>query len=288
MSRKLIKELIMSRLGSDKLDSIKTLNLWGNNIDDISLLSEMPSLEILSLSTNHIQDLRPLKNLKNLKELYLQDNNISDINQIEFLKNCKQLEILNLSENPITKFQNYRQKVLNILPFLKRLDDIENTNIFQHNKFSFHQNPLMFFKKIFPKRVNKQNNINDLNNSINLDEINNQRNTVNNRNDILNKSFKKKKYIGTFKIGNKKSETNNMNISFDSDPNKYNKKIIKKNFQEFDEPINNDKNIDKNNNNKIKEDIVMQSIKILLGTLNLSELKLVNEDITNILKEKKV
>ena len=278
----------MSRLGSDKLDSIKTLNLWGNNIDDISLLSEMPSLEILSLSTNHIQDLRPLKNLKNLKELYLQDNNISDINQIEFLKNCKQLEILNLSENPITKFQNYRQKVLNILPFLKRLDDMENTNIFQHNKFSFHQNPLMFFKKIFPKRVNKQNNINDLNNSINLDEINNQRNTVNNRNDILNKSFKKKKYIGTFKIGNKKSETNNMNISFDSDPNKYNKKIIKKNFQEFDEPINNDKNIDKNNNNKIKEDIVMQSIKILLGTLNLSELKLVNEDITNILKEKKV
>jgi Leucine-rich repeat (LRR) protein len=288
MSRKLIKELIMSRLGSDKLDSIKTLNLWGNNIDDISLLSEMPSLEILSLSTNHIQDLRPLKNLKNLKELYLQDNNISDINQIEFLKNCKQLEILNLSENPITKFQNYRQKVLNILPFLKRLDDIENTNIFQHNKFSFHQNPLMFFKKIFPKRVNKQNDINDLNNSINLDEINNQRNTVNNRNDILNKSFKKKKYIGTFKIGNKKSETNNMNISFDSDPNKYNKKIIKKNFQEFDEPINNDKNIDKNNNNKIKEDIVIQSIKILLGTLNLSELKLVNEDITNILKEKKV
>lgn len=278
----------MSRLGSDKLDSIKTLNLWGNNIDDISLLSEMPSLEILSLSTNHIQDLRPLKNLKNLKELYLQDNNISDINQIEFLKNCKQLEILNLSENPITKFQNYRQKVLNILPFLKRLDDIENTNIFQHNKFSFHQNPLMFFKKIFPKRVNKQNDINDLNNSINLDEINNQRNTVNNRNDILNKSFKKKKFIGTFKIGNKKSETNNMNISFDSDPNKYNKKIIKKNFQEFDEPINNDKNIDKNNNNKIKEDIVMQSIKILLGTLNLSELKLVNEDITNILKEKKV
>lgn len=278
----------MSRLGSDKLDSIKTLNLWGNNIDDISLLSEMPSLEILSLSTNHIQDLRPLKNLKNLKELYLQDNNISDINQIEFLKNCKQLEILNLSENPITKFQNYRQKILNILPFLKRLDDIENTNIFQHNKFSFHQNPLMFFKKIFPKRVNKQNDINDLNNSINLDEINNQRNTVNNRNDILNKSFKKKKYIGTFKIGNKKSETNNMNISFDSDPNKYNKKIIKKNFQEFDEPINNDKNIDKNNNNKIKEDIVMQSIKILLGTLNLSELKLVNEDITNILKEKKV
>ena len=288
MSRKLIKELIMSRLGSDKLDSIKTLNLWGNNIDDISLLSEMPSLEILSLSTNHIQDLRPLKNLKNLKELYLQDNNISDINQIEFLKNCKQLEILNLSENPITKFQNYRQKILNILPFLKRLDDIENTNIFQHNKFSFHQNPLMFFKKIFPKRVNKQNNINDLNNSINLDEINNQRNTVNNRNDILNKSFKKKKYIGTFKIGNKKSETNNMNISFDSDSNKYNKKIIKKNFQEFDEPINNDKNIDKNNNNKIKEDIVIQSIKILLGTLNLSELKLVNEDITNILKEKKV
>ena len=94
--------------------------------------------------------------------------------------------------------------------------------------------------------------------------------------------------------------------------NKYNKKIVgnfpkshMKNYpnimlsyQEFDEPIKNEKQekkeknfFDNNNNNekkKIKEDVVIQSIKLLLTTLNTSELKCVNEDIQNMLKEKKV
>ena len=75
MSRKLTKDLIRSRLGNDNLESIKNLNLWGNNIDDITLLSEMPLLEVISLSMNHIKDLSVFRNLKNLKELYLKDNN---------------------------------------------------------------------------------------------------------------------------------------------------------------------------------------------------------------------
>ena len=58
MSRKLTKEIIYNRIGTDKLDSIKTLNLWGNNLDDITLLSEMPYLEILSLSNNQIKDIK--------------------------------------------------------------------------------------------------------------------------------------------------------------------------------------------------------------------------------------
>ena len=115
MSRKLTKEIIINRVGSDKLDSIKSLNLWGNNLDDITLISEMASLEILSLSSNQIKDIKVLKHLKNLKELYLKDNKISDFNQVEFLKNCKKLEILNLSENPISYQQNYKQKILEIL-----------------------------------------------------------------------------------------------------------------------------------------------------------------------------
>ena len=63
MSRKLTKDFIRSRLGIDSLESIKELDLWGNNIDDISLLSEMPLLEIISLSVNHIKDLSVFKNL---------------------------------------------------------------------------------------------------------------------------------------------------------------------------------------------------------------------------------
>ena len=70
-------------------------------------------------------------------------------------------------------------------------------------------------------------------------------------------------------------------------------------YQEFDEPLKNEKQekeekkeknlFDNNNNNekkKIKEDVIIQSIKLLLTTLNTSELKIVNKDIQNILKEK--
>ena len=328
MSRKLTKELILSRLPTDNLDSIKTLNLWGNNLEDISIIAEMPSLEIISLSGNNIKDIKALKNLKNLKELYLQDNNISDFNQIEYLKNCKKLEILNLSENPISQQQNYSQKILSILPNLKKLDDLDNiNNNFQQSKFPFHQNPFMLFKKIFPKRSNKIINSNkknelNLNTSVNMEKIEMQRNTVNNKNDILNKSFQKKKHLGIFKkIGNNKNnqfEANkNLNLDFkyeNIDPNKstcfeeyrsndaemnlirnkYNKKVVgnypklshvknykstMKSYQEFDEPLKDDKN-------KIKEETVIQSIKLLLNILNTSELKIVNKDIQNILKEK--
>ena len=55
MSRKLTKDLIRCRLGNDDFESIKNLNLCGNNIDDITLLTEMPLLEIISLSVNHIK-----------------------------------------------------------------------------------------------------------------------------------------------------------------------------------------------------------------------------------------
>ena len=215
MSRKLTKDFIRSRLGIDNLESIKELDLWGNNIDDISLLSEMPLLEIISLSVNHIKDLSVCRNLKNLKELYLKDNQISDFNQIEYLKDCKKLEILCLIENPISKQPNYRKKVLEILPFLKKLDDLQNTD-FDKNPppacASLPQSSFILFKKIFPKKANKFNtkmkldtSLNDANNdqkNNNVNEKNNENNIMpknDKKSDLLNKSFQKKKTLGTFR-----------------------------------------------------------------------------------------
>ena len=63
MSKKLTKEIIKSRANEDKIETIKTLNLWGNKLDDISLLKELPLLEILSLSSNHIHDLSVFKRI---------------------------------------------------------------------------------------------------------------------------------------------------------------------------------------------------------------------------------
>ena len=68
----LTKEYIFKKNPKYKLLSeIQTLNLWGNDIEDISILSECKNLEILSLSLNKISNISPLKNCLNLRnEVY--------------------------------------------------------------------------------------------------------------------------------------------------------------------------------------------------------------------------
>jgi Leucine-rich repeat (LRR) protein len=70
----LTPELISMKCKSDKLTSIKNLNLWGNELENVSILREMPNVEILSLSLNKIQSLRDFSSCKKLTELYLRKN----------------------------------------------------------------------------------------------------------------------------------------------------------------------------------------------------------------------
>ena len=128
MSKKLTRELVAQKVKSDRIESIRTLNLWGNNIDDISLIEEMPSLEIVSLAVNKIRTLKPFANLQNLKELYLRRNLISNLNEIKYLTNCENLNILWLSENPISENPNYRSVIIGVLPQLVKLDDVVITD----------------------------------------------------------------------------------------------------------------------------------------------------------------
>ena len=129
MSKKLTRELIVQKVRSDKLAQIKNLNLWGNNIDNVDILTQMPSLEIVSLSVNKISTLKPFAELPKLRELYLRNNMISDLNEIKYLIGCENLSILWLSENPICKNKNYRYVVVGILPQLEKLDDVAITEV---------------------------------------------------------------------------------------------------------------------------------------------------------------
>ena len=124
MSKKLTRELIVQKIRSDRLGSIKNLNLWGTNLEDISLIQEMPSLEIVSLSVNKIRSLKAFSGLPNLRELYLRKNMICDLNEIKYLTDCENLKILWLSENPICDNPNYRKIVISVLPQLVKFDDI--------------------------------------------------------------------------------------------------------------------------------------------------------------------
>ena len=125
MSKILTLDLILSETNNKNISNLKILNIPGKNISDISLLSKFPSLQNVSLNKNNIKDLSVFKNLKNLKILNLKDNKITEFTQIELLKNCKNLESLCLKENPISNETNYVKKIKEILPQLKKLDDIE-------------------------------------------------------------------------------------------------------------------------------------------------------------------
>ena len=56
----LTKELILSKYPKySDIKEIKKLDIFGEDIKDISIISKMPNLEILSLSSNKISSLYP-------------------------------------------------------------------------------------------------------------------------------------------------------------------------------------------------------------------------------------
>ena len=170
MSKKLTLEFIQSKCPNQKLEEIKNLNLWGNELEDISLLGNLSNLEIASLSINKIKNLEPLKNLTNLKELYLRKNLIDDFKQIENLKNLQNLKILSLVDNPVVSLPNYRKKVLEIFPNLIKLDDIniknENSNNKNKNQIIVNKNSQnsILTEDTFKKNEKENNNNNNGNN----------------------------------------------------------------------------------------------------------------------------
>jgi hypothetical protein len=128
MAKPLTEDLILMRTKAGNLELIKNLNLWGNEIDDVSVLKEMPNIEVLSLSVNRISTLKPFQYCKKLTELYLRKNLISDLSELRYLQNLPSLKVLWLWENPCAESSNYREKVLALLPNLVKLDNQAVTN----------------------------------------------------------------------------------------------------------------------------------------------------------------
>ncbi len=57
-SKAMTPELIQMKTKTNRLDTIKSLNLWGNDLEDISIVSSMTSIEVLSLAVNRVVTLR--------------------------------------------------------------------------------------------------------------------------------------------------------------------------------------------------------------------------------------
>lgn len=77
--------MVLGKAKVDSLAAVKSLNLWGNDLYDVSILRRMPNAEVLSLSVNRISSLADFASCSRLAELYLRKNEIADLAQVGYL-----------------------------------------------------------------------------------------------------------------------------------------------------------------------------------------------------------
>eukprot|EP00667_Euglena_gracilis_P019542 EG_transcript_20962 len=121
----LSENTVLQKTRVDHLKHVKNLNLWGNDLQDVSLLHEMPNVEVLSLSVNKISSLKDFAACLKLQELYLRKNEVEDLNEVRYLKKLRSLKILWLCDNPCADTPSYRLFVIWHLPQLEKLDNVD-------------------------------------------------------------------------------------------------------------------------------------------------------------------
>ncbi len=122
---KLTEEVVLQRTKAKSLDEVRSLNMWGQDISDIDVLLHMPNVEVLSLSVNSISSLSGIRKCHRLRELYLRKNDVRNLADIQYLASIESLKILWLSDNPCADAAEYRATVVQYLPHLEKLDNVD-------------------------------------------------------------------------------------------------------------------------------------------------------------------
>lgn len=121
--------------GIDKFENLQELNLNKNKIHDLSPLEHMTTLENLNLSTNDIENIEPLKKLYSLRYINLSNNRIR---KISYLDDIRGLRHINLNNNEIDYLPNFDNlRILNYLDLsnnhglgsASKLEDLRNLKV---------------------------------------------------------------------------------------------------------------------------------------------------------------
>lgn len=161
--------MIFNKTRANSLTDVRTLNMWGYNLKDVSIFQQMPNVEVVSLSMNEISTLRDFSSCMKLRELLLRHNTIQDLSEIQYLSNLRGLKRLWLAENPIASQENYRNFVISTLPQLEILDEIPITEDERKStylpKIPIENHEIPHRKRLLPEaliKLNKpQNNFNE-------------------------------------------------------------------------------------------------------------------------------
>ena len=82
---KLTTDFLVMRT-KQSIHHIRKLNLWGNELGDVSVIQNLVNLEVLALTVNCITTMENFSNLHKLRELYLRRNNITcNLEELEYL-----------------------------------------------------------------------------------------------------------------------------------------------------------------------------------------------------------
>lgn len=127
MSNVLTEALILEKTKVASLADVHHLNLWGEGLTDVSVISQLTQVSVLALAANQISTLKPFTDCANLEELYLRKNAVASLREVTALKDLKKLRTLWLLENPCARNPYYREFVLHCCQNLKQLDSVEVT-----------------------------------------------------------------------------------------------------------------------------------------------------------------
>ena len=127
-----LKILILRNNKFSKIDSLNNMNnliyldVSHNKIDNVDqkYIGDLPSLQSFICDDNLIKNINGLINFNAIKYLSSQDNKIEDIIYLKQLSNLKHLIEIKLKGNPITKIDYYRENLIQLIPSLKKIDEI--------------------------------------------------------------------------------------------------------------------------------------------------------------------
>lgn len=120
-------ELVLQKTKVDNLAQVKNLNLWGSELEDVSIVKQMPNLQVLALSVNKISSLAEIGQCPSLTELYLRKNNVRNLGEVKHLGNLPHLTTLWLCDNPCSSHPLYRLFTIRCCPALRQFDNEEVT-----------------------------------------------------------------------------------------------------------------------------------------------------------------
>ncbi|XP_069809356.1 leucine-rich repeat-containing protein 46 isoform X2 [Dendropsophus ebraccatus] len=103
----------------EMVKEVQSLYLQENQIKKIENLDVLKNLRFLSLSWNRVEEIQNLRGLTSLQFLDISHNLIKRLDASELPQS---LLILDLTGNSCTKAKEYKQQILEALPFIQKLD----------------------------------------------------------------------------------------------------------------------------------------------------------------------